>query len=430
MKKRAFVSLSVLFLVSALLFAAGSAENKASTAVSDDGKIHISVYWWGNQVRNDVTQKVINLYMEEHPDVVISAEFADWSGYWDRLSATAVGGNMPDIVQMDYSYLMQYQENGLLADLMPYIEDGTIDTSKIPESIIESGCVDGGCYGIAQGSNALMLLYDPAITEAAGVTIPEQPTLEELYEIGEIIYEKTGVPTYFDGGINMMQMIARMRGSHIFDELAAGDDSSLKEYFEYVDWFNNSPAAIDPHLLPEMNPDVMETKPIVFGAAWNDFPWSNNLIAVQNASGRELAMAMYPTSEDAVTQPMYLKPAGFFSVAETSEHKDVAADFIDFFTNSVEANLILMGERGIPINTEVAAALEGVVDETSAKIYAYIEQVGEIATAIDAPDPTGKGEIEALAKTFTEDVRYKVTTPADAASELAARSASILASNS
>ena len=212
MKKRAFVSLSVLFLVSALLFAAGSAENKASTAASDDGKIHISVYWWGNQVRNDVTQKVINLYMEEHPDVVISAEFADWSGYWDRLSATAVGGNMPDIVQMDYSYLMQYQENGLLADLLPYIEDGTIDTSKIPESIIESGCVDGGCYGIAQGSNALMLLYDPAITEAAGVTIPDQPTLEELYEIGETIYEKTGVPTYFDGGINMMQMIARMRG--------------------------------------------------------------------------------------------------------------------------------------------------------------------------------------------------------------------------
>ena len=78
--------------------------------------------------------------------------------------------------------------------------------------------------------HALMLLYDPAITEAAGVTIPEQPTLEELYEIGEIIYEKTGVPTYFDGGINMMQMIARMRGSHIFDELAAGDDSSLKEW--------------------------------------------------------------------------------------------------------------------------------------------------------------------------------------------------------
>ena len=109
MKKRAFVSLSVLFLVSAFLFAAGSTENKASTAVSDDGKIHISVYWWGNQVRNDVTQKVINLYMEEHPDVVISAEFADWSGYWDRLSATAVGGNMPDIVQMDYMAQLIHQ---------------------------------------------------------------------------------------------------------------------------------------------------------------------------------------------------------------------------------------------------------------------------------------------------------------------------------
>lgn len=67
-------------LVSGMLFAGGANDSKNT----EDGKVTISVYWWGNQVRNDLTQKAINLYMEEHPDIIINAEFADWSGYWGQ----------------------------------------------------------------------------------------------------------------------------------------------------------------------------------------------------------------------------------------------------------------------------------------------------------------------------------------------------------
>ena len=113
----------------------------------------------GAAVRNDLTQKAIDLYMEINPDVQINAQFADWTGYWDKLSAMAAGGNMPDVVQMDYSYIEQYVAAGLLEGLSKYIESGALDTSKIPQSIIESGSVDGECYALSLGTNTTAIFY-------------------------------------------------------------------------------------------------------------------------------------------------------------------------------------------------------------------------------------------------------------------------------
>ena len=123
---------------------------------------------------------------------------------------------------------------------------------------------------------------------------------------------------------------------------------------------------------------------------------------------------------------MYLKPSQFFSIAETSQHKEEAAKFINWFTNSVECNEILMAERGIPINTEVAEAIKPKVDEVSQIVFDYVTKVGEIATPIDAPDPAGKGEVEALGKTIVEDLRYGDITGDEAAEKFVTESKKIL----
>ncbi len=409
-------------LVSGMLFAGGANDSKNT----EDGKVTISVYWWGNQVRNDLTQKAINLYMEEHPDIIINAEFADWSGYWDRLSATAAGGNMPDIVQMDYAYLESYVSNGLLTNLSPYIESGAIDTSDIPDSVLASGIVDDSVYGISLGNSAIMMGYDKDITDKAGVEIPLEVTLDELYAIGEEIYEKTGVATYFDGGINMLKMIARNSGSYMFDELAAGDDTSARRFFEEVQRFQDAPFAISPDILVEKNADIVELKPILDGTSWNDFCAVNQYVAVCNAAGKDLGMLMYPKTDDSVAEAMYLQPSQYFTIAETSEHKEEAAAFVDWFINSEEANLILMGERGTPANTEVAAVLAENVDERTKAVFDFMDKVSEIAVPLDPPDPQGRGEIEAILKSTVEDMRAGALTPEEATEEFVARAQQIL----
>lgn len=404
---------------------AATGDNSAAQAASGD-KVTLSLCWWGNQTRNDVTKKAVDLYMEQNPNVEIKVEFADWSGYWDKLSAMAAGGNLPDIIQMDYSYLQQYQQSGQLADLSQFIDSGVIDTSKIADSVIDSGSIDGTCYALSLGSNAPMMVYDKEIVEQAGVELPEQLTIEELYDIGQTIYEKTGVKTYYDGGINMMQVIARTQGSHLFDELAAGTKTASETHFANVDKFNKAESAISPDLLAEKNPDVVETKPIIDGTTWNDFSYSNQYISIANTAGRDLGITMYPTTSDATTQPMFLKPSQFFSIAETSQNKEEAAKFLDWFTNSVECNNILLAERGIPVNSDVAEAIKPNVDENSQKVFDYIAEVSKIATPIDDPDPSGKGEVEAQAKTIVENLRYGDTDAAGAAEEFVTTSQKIL----
>ena len=401
--------------------------NQASETKSATGdKVTLNLTWWGNQVRNDVTKQAVDLYMSKNPHVDIKIEFTDWSGYWDKLSAMAAGGNLPDIIQMDYSYLNQYQKSGQLADLSEFINSGVIDTSHIPSSIIASGSIDDKVYAISLGSNAPMMVYDKAIVKKAGITIPEQMTIEELYDISQVIYEKTGTRTFFDGGITMMQIIARANGSRLFEELSTGLDDTMKTHFENVEKFARSEFSIPADLLAEKNPEVVETKPIIDETTWNDFSFSNQFISISNTAGRDLGITMYPTLAGAKVQSMYLKPSQFFSVAETSKNKEEAAKFIDWFTNSVECNEILKAERGIPVNTEVAQAIKSKVDEVAQTIFEYIAKVSEIATPIDPPDPSGKGEVDALGKSLVEAIRYKNISAEAVTSQFVAESKNIL----
>ncbi|MDY3918571.1 MAG: ABC transporter substrate-binding protein [Candidatus Limivivens sp.] len=382
------------------------AASSLAFAAEGEEKVTLSFCWWGNQTRNDVTKKAVDLYMEQNPNVEIKVEFTDWTGYWDKLSTMAAGGNLPDIMQQDASYMNSYQSSGMLASLSEFIDSGVIDTSKINASVIESSTIDGNCYGISSGVTALMMDYDKEIVEQAGVEIPEQMTFDEFYDISAEIYEKTGAMTYFDGGMNTLRYLARSNGNVLYDEINAGDSTTVKEHFELVDKFAKAEFSITPELLAEKNPYVVETKPILDGTTWNDFSYCNQFISISNAAGRELEITMYPSKEEMKAQPMYLQPAAFLSVAETSEHKEEAAKFINWFVNSVECNEILMAERGIPVNSDVSEAIKPNADETFQKVFDYVAVVSEVAESIDPLEPAGRAEVDALLNTTVENLRY------------------------
>lgn len=393
-------------LAGALALMMLASSSAAVFAEETDEKVTLRFCWWGNQTRNDLTKQAVDLYMSENPNVEIEVEFTDWTGYWDRLSTLAAGGNLPDIMQQDYGYISSYQSSGQLASLSEFIDSGVIDTSKINESVIESATIDGECYGISSGVTALMMDYDTAIVEEAGVTIPDQMTFDELYDISAEIYEKTGALTYFDGGLNTMRYISRSNGNVLYDEILAGDSTSVKEHFTLVDKFAQAEFSITPELLAEKNPYVVETKPILDGTTWNDFSFCNQYISISEAAGRELGITMYPTVDGKDTQPMYLQPAAFLSVAETSEHKEEAAKFINWFINSVECNEILMAERGNPVNSEVSEAIKPLAEPTAQKVFDYVAEVDKVAESIDPPEPEGRAEVDALCNTIVENLRY------------------------
>jgi multiple sugar transport system substrate-binding protein len=89
----------------------------------------------------------------------------------------------------------------------------------------------------------------------------------------------------------------------------------------------------------------------------------------------------------------YLKPSQFFSITAHSENPEEAARFISFFTNSIEANQILMAERGVPIAAPVRNALAEEVDPITKLTFDFISAVAEGASPVPPPDPAGHQQI-------------------------------------
>ena len=120
-----------------------TAASTEATAESTDEPVTIRITWWGGQTRHDLTQQVLDLYTSEHPNVTFEAVPSGWDGYFEKLATDTATGGMPDIVQMDYMYISTYAQNGSLADLSEYINNGTIDASGIDEALMNASNIGG-----------------------------------------------------------------------------------------------------------------------------------------------------------------------------------------------------------------------------------------------------------------------------------------------
>jgi multiple sugar transport system substrate-binding protein len=89
----------------------------------------------------------------------------------------------------------------------------------------------------------------------------------------------------------------------------------------------------------------------------------------------------------------YLKPGQFISMLASSNAKDLAARYINFFVNDIDANRILLAERGIPIPSNVASDLASRVDANNRSIFEYIAKVTPLSSPIDPPDAARTGEV-------------------------------------
>ena len=112
---------------------------------------------------------------------------------------------------------------------------------------------------------------------------------------------------------------------------------------------------------------------------------------------------------------MFLKPSMYFSISKNSKHKEEAAKFIGFWVNDIEANKLIKGDRGVPVNSQVNEALKPTLDPALIKVFDYVAWAQENSSPMDPPDPIGAAEIIALFKEITEAMDFGKLSPEDAA---------------
>lgn len=425
-KKRILASLAATMMVAGLLAGCGGTSSTAASgdgtasaatgeaadaaaASGDSGKTVLNVLWWGSQTRHELTTAMLEKFEELNPDIDVVMDYSDWGGYWTKLPAQVAGGQTPDVFQMDYAYLAQYVENGVLADLTPYIEDGSLDMSNVEQSILDSGSIDGKTYAISTGTNAPVMLYRKDVTDELGIEMPMNPTMSEYCEISKQVYEATGLRDTFVTSCSADNLRFRLRnyGMNLYNEDATALGFDDPQYI--VDMWQ---LALDSQNEGWGMKPGEETATTAFDSmindSWSRYQNSNELQAYRDATGKDISMVMIPNTDDATASATYLKPAMFWCVGADSDVKDAAIRFIDFFTNNEACYDIVGIERAVPISSAMREYVAPTLDEVSQEVVEFIDYVSQpdMASPLMNPDPDSHTEIADLLGQYSEQVRY------------------------
>ncbi len=451
MKKKLALLLTAAMTVTSLAACGSSSDsnakadaaggNSSSTVQSNGGSSDASslvMAWWGNQTRNERTQTILDMYSEENPGVTIDGQFSEFNDYWNKLATAAAGHSMPDIVQMDYKYLQQYVNNNLLVDLTPYIEDGTIDVGNCNQDVLNSAQVNGGLYALCNGINAPALLYNKTLLDENGITVKDNLTMDEFVTLSREIEEKTGYKTNLCYNQNEQFLEYFLRADDIVlyqDGKMGGDsaDSYVKFFKLYEDGIKDG-WVVDPSVFAERTIGSVEQDPLVYGSSpatmsWCSFSYSNQLTAIKNAApeGVEIGITTWPSGNPQKSD--YLKPSQFFAISTDSVNPKEAAKLLNYITNSVDCNNVLLAERGIPLSSSVAETIAPNLDENSQEVIDFIYNVVDPnSSQVNPPSADGSSEVNDLINKLEEQVCYGQMSAEEAGAQLFEQGNSIMAS--
>ena len=366
-------------------------------------KVSLRVAWWGSQDRHNRTLKVIEMFEKKYPNIKIYPEYTAWNDYWTKLNTQAAGKNLPDVVQHDYAYLSEWATRGLLLPLDDFIAKGIINLSNVAENQISPGRVAGKVYAINLGTNSQAILYDPEIFKKTGVPFPKVGwTWNDFKEAAVKIKTKLGIYgaegiTYADAQVFKVWLMSH--GTWLYAD--DGKSVGYKDDKLFSDWFNilldlQAKGSI-PHIEVEVARGTLgvEDMFIVTQKSAMGHLWSNQIVAVSRAAkDRTLRMALVPRASIPNAKPAnYLKASQFFSITSQSKYPKEAAMFIDFFTNSIDANKILFAERGVPISSKVQKALLPLLGSSQREMFNFISLVEKNSLPIPPPDPPGASDV-------------------------------------
>jgi multiple sugar transport system substrate-binding protein len=374
----------------------------AVMAFAED-QIKLRVAWWGSQNRHERTIKVIEMFMKKHPNITISYEPSGWNDHWTKLATQAAGGNLPDVIQQDYARLAEWQSRDLMYPLDEFVESGVLDFSNVADAALAGGRIDGKLYAVNLGTNSHALVLDLDAFEKAGVELPRDDwTWPEFEKIVTELHDKLGIWGMGPGLTNEQFWKSLYLGLGQWAYAKDGKSLGYTDDQPLVDYYNMLIGLQQAGAMPTRAEEVagnyenqgVESLPIVSGKAAISTFWSNQIVAVQTAAGedRNLRLIHLPRPEGGQSSN-YVKPSQFFSITSQTEHPKEAAMFIDYFTNSIEANEVLFAERGVPISSKVQSALKPMLGKAQLETFEYLARVEKDSSPIPPPDPPGHSDI-------------------------------------
>lgn len=322
--------------------------------------------WWGGDDRHQATNKAINLWNEKHPEIKIIAEYGGWDGWTEKVSAQLSGGTAPDIMQINYDWLISFSPDGNGFYNLNQLSS-QIDLTQFEDDVLSFGEVGGILNAVTVSVSGRGMFYNSETYKRFGAEYPT--TWNELLALGEKFSQEGIYPIDLDiqsGGtawylaiVYVQQKTGRdflsMDGELGFTE----DDikSALDFYKELED--NHVIRTIDMRTDEDGSAALYQSPEFIDGRVAGVLEWGSSVGKYEMALPDGILETGLPLADDSGNNSGWLiKPSVMYAISKDTEYPDEAGAFMNFLLNDEECAEILGTTRGIPSSRKAETALE------------------------------------------------------------------------
>lgn len=198
--------LAAFFLAAALLAGCGQKQPEPGEAPGyDEGEQYLSI--WVHSIEEteegQCYKKAVEAFNKDYDgtyfaDIEFIPRNDSGGGYSDKINASVMSGDLPDVLTVDGPNIAAYAENGII---QPLAELSEKEKSIYLDSIIEQGTYNDKLYALGAMESSVGLYYNKDILKEAGVKVPDADHpwtwtefLEILGKVKKVTDKKKGYP--------------------------------------------------------------------------------------------------------------------------------------------------------------------------------------------------------------------------------------------
>lgn len=352
--------------------------------VNTTDPITLTFSWWGGDARHEATQNAVKKFMEKYPNIKVENQFAAWSGWEDKMSASFATGTAPDVNQINWNWITSFSSDGSAFYDLNKVSD-ILDLSQFSESSLADCTVAGELQGVPISLTGRIFYWNKTTFEKAGLETPK--SLADLMAAGPVFQEKLGEEYYpialgeYDRMILMVFYLESKYGKPwVENNQLQYSQEEIEDGLEFIQSLEDNHVTNTIKGIAGDGADSLDKNP-----KWMDgryagiFEWDSSASKFEGAlnDGEEFVVGEeFEDMGDA--NGGYAKVSMCFAISETTEHPAECAALINFLLNEEEGADIMGIERGIPCSKaglkvcEDKGLLSDKVAEANAKVLAYV----------------------------------------------------------
>ncbi len=354
MKKRV---LSVMIVLVMLVSFSSCEITDHTTVTQQKHDTGISFSWWGNDMRSKYTVESIKAF-ENKNDVVVRPSYCELSGYKSWLDAKMISDEIPDVMQINYNWLHEYNAQGYEFYDLESLKD-EIQLDNYTRQQLELGRVNGKLQGIPISLNGVNFFYNENTLKKYGIPLPS--TWDDIFLAAQKLKKEGVYVLEMREKVFWLCCVAyaeQITGKPLFDssDRMQYNEQEFKIMLEFGKRLLDSGAAPRPDRFRHTDFFSGETAGLACWISDAKSYFSDN--SGVNAQSVNISLGDLITVSKGRSLGWYKKPMALYCMSRDTKEPKKVAKFVDHLLNSEEMAKLQGTEKGIPLSKSALEVLE------------------------------------------------------------------------